>query len=109
MIRNLNDIIPVVTSHGVGEKRVLLSSEEAGCPLTQIAVTELKAGEISKAHVHADMQEGFYVLEGTLEVTLDGASRECHKDDFIFVEHLTSHELRAVTDTKLLTIGCVIS
>lgn len=68
MIRHLADIAPITTSHGVGQKRVLLSSNESGCSLTQIAVTELKAGEIAAAHVHPDMQEGFYVLDGELKV-----------------------------------------
>ena len=72
MIRHLADITPVTTSHGVGQKRVLLSSSESGCSLTQIAVTELKADETAVAHVHPDMQEGFYVLDGDLEVDLDG-------------------------------------
>lgn len=46
-------------------KRVLLAAEESGCAITQIAVTELKAGEVAETHVHEDMMEGFYVLIGT--------------------------------------------
>ena len=86
MIRHLADITPVTTSHGVGQKRVLLSSSESGCSLTQIAVTELKAGEIATAHVHPDMQEGFYVLDGELEVYLDGKKTICSRDTFVYVE-----------------------
>ena len=63
MIRSLNDIEPINTSHGAGKKRVLLASNESGCSLTQIAVTDLAAGEVATAHVHPDMQEGFYVLD----------------------------------------------
>ena len=77
MIRNLNDISPVLTSHGVGQKRVLLSSSEAGCSLTQIAVTTLKEGEIATTHIHPDMQEAFYVMEGEVEVVLDGKHTLC--------------------------------
>ncbi len=133
MIRHLTDIQPTSTSHGVGEKRVLLSSNESGCSLTQIAVTELMAGEVATAHVHPDMQEGFYVLEGQLEVTLGSSleSVESKKstslspsspslspsspssstigpDTFVYVDHCTSHELKALTDVKVMTIGCVI-
>jgi len=108
MIRRLTDIIPVTTSHGVGQKRVLLSSNESGCSLTQIAVTELKAGEIAAAHVHPDMQEGFYVLDGELDVELDGKKTTCCKDTFVYVEKCTSHEMHALTDCRIMTIGCVI-
>jgi mannose-6-phosphate isomerase len=108
VIRHLADITPVTTSHGVGQKRVLLSSNESGCSLTQIAVTELKAGEIAAAHVHPDMQEGFYVLDGELEVYLDGKKTICSRDTFVYVEKCTSHEMRALTNSRIMTIGCVI-
>lgn len=108
MIRHLADITPVTTSHGVGQKRVLLSSNESGCSLTQIAVTELKTGEIAAAHVHPDMQEGFYVLDGELEVYLDGKKTICSRDTFVYVEKCTSHEMLALTNSRIMTIGCVI-
>ena len=108
MIRNLNDISPVLTSHGVGQKRVLLSSSEAGCSLTQIAVTTLREGEIAVAHIHPDMQEAFYVMEGEVEVVLDGKHTLCTKDTFVYVEKCTSHEMKAITDCRIMTIGCVI-
>ena len=151
MIRTLNEITPVSTSHGVGQKRVLLAANESGCSLTQIAVTELKEGEIAVAHIHPDMQEGFYVLSGQLEVSLNENIKSngpfTHSqilekkngsftnslilekkngsftnsqilegkektivgpDTFVFVEHCTSHEMRAITDCRIMTIGCVI-
>lgn len=47
MRRSLNDISPVPSSHKVGMKRVLLAAEESGCAITQIAITDLKAGEVA--------------------------------------------------------------
>lgn len=108
MKRSLNDILPIITSHGVGQKRVLLSAEESGCALTQIAVTDLKAGDIAGVHTHPDMQEAFFVLDGELEVTLDGQTTHFKKEDFLYVESGTSHELHAVTDVRVMSIGCVI-
>jgi mannose-6-phosphate isomerase len=108
MKRSLNEIKAVSTSHDVGLKRVLLAANESGCSLTQIAVTDLKVGEVAQAHIHPDMQEGFYVLEGDLDVKLDDEVLHCSKDDFVYVKSLTSHELRAVTDVRIMTIGCVI-
>jgi len=108
MIRSLNDIPSVATSHGAGRKRVLLASNESGCSLTQIAVTDLKAGEVASAHVHPDMQEGFYVMSGELEVNLDGEINHCRPNDFVYVDKCTSHEMKAITDVRIMTIGCVI-
>lgn len=54
------------------------------------------------------MQEGFYVLSGNLDVKLDDEVQHCTKDDFVYVRSCTSHELRAITDVRIMTIGCVI-
>ena len=106
MIRKLSEIIPVITSHGVGQKRVLLSKEESGCSITQIAITELKAGEFASAHIHPDMQEAFYVLDGEIEITLNGIPSRCTKESFVYVDKGISHELKALTNCKFMTIGC---
>lgn len=106
--RSLKDIPAISTSHDVGLKKVLLAAYESGCSLTQIAITDLKAGEVAQAHIHPDMQEGFYVLAGDLDVKLDDEVLHCTKDDFVYVKSLTSHELKAVTDVRIMTIGCVI-
>ena len=41
MKKSLRDIQAVLTSHAVGEKRVLLDRDESGCDITQIAITDL--------------------------------------------------------------------
>ena len=108
MIKSLSQIIPIITSHAVGKKRVLLSRLESDCNLTQIAVTDLRAGDVALAHIHPDMQEGFYVLDGDLDVLLNDTIHHCHKDDFVYVESGTAHELHAITNVRVMTIGCEI-
>lgn len=108
MIRQIEDTNVTTTSHQVGQKRVLLGAAESGCSLTQIAITELNAGEIDILHIHPDMQEGYYLLEGELEITIDGESSICTPECFIYVTAGSPHELHAITDVKILTIGCVI-
>ena len=87
-------------------KRVLLAANESGCNITQIAITDLKAGEVAEAHIHEDMQEGFYVMSGCLDIMLYGEALHCAKDDFVWVKCGVSHKLRAVTDVRVMTIGC---
>lgn len=108
MKRSLNDIAAVPTSHNAGMKRVLLAAEESGCSLTQIAVTDLRADEVAKAHAHPDMCEGFYVLSGELDIVMDGVVEHCEAEDFVYVKSGVSHELRAVTDVRVMTIGCEV-
>jgi mannose-6-phosphate isomerase-like protein (cupin superfamily) len=106
MKRSVKDIEPIPTSHNAGMKRVLLAANESENPITQIAITDLCAGEIAEAHVHEDMQEGFYVLSGELDIVLDGQIEHCKAEDFVWVKCGTSHELRAITDVRVMTIGC---
>ncbi len=108
MKRSLNGIAAVPTSHKAGMKRMLLAAEESGCGLTHIAVTVLRAGEIAEVHVHLDMFEGFYVLSGELDVVVDGAVEHCKAEDFVYVKSGVSHELKAVTDVRVMTIGCEV-
>lgn len=108
MKRSLQEIHPVPSSHKVGMKRVLLAAEESGCAITQIAVTDLKAGEVAEAHVHEDMMEGFYLMSGVLDMVLDGEVEHCTEGDFMWVESGTSHELRVITNVRMMTIGCAL-
>jgi mannose-6-phosphate isomerase-like protein (cupin superfamily) len=108
MKRSIKDISPILTSHNAGMKRVLLAAHESECPITQIAISNLKAGEVAEAHLHKDMQEGFYVISGKLDIVLDGAVKHCQAEDFIYVTCGTTHELIAVTDVRVMTIGCEV-
>ena len=108
MKRSVIDITPAGTSYEMGLKRVLLSANESGCSITQVAVIELKAGEHSAKHIHPDLQDLFFILEGEIDITIDGEVHHCGKEDFVFVEHLSSYELHAITDVRMLAMGCVI-
>ena len=72
MQRSLHEIQPAATSYEMGLKRVLLSANESGCSITQVAVIELKAGEHSAKHIHPDLQDLFFILEGEIHITIDG-------------------------------------
>ena len=87
---------------------MLLSVEESGCAIAQIAVTDLKAGEVAKVHVHEDVQEEFCEMCGDLDITLDDETLHCKAEDFVWVERDTRHEHRAITDVRMMTIGCAI-
>ncbi len=108
MKRSAIDITPLATSYEMGMKRVLLSANESGCSITQVAILELQAGDRSAKHIHPDLQDIFYILDGEIEITIGKEVNRCKKDDFVFVEHLKSYELHAITDVRMLAMGCVI-
>ena len=108
MKKKIIDIIPISTTHGVGEKRVLLNSQETSTPLTQIAVTRLKAGEMAKEHLHPTMEEFFLFQKGDAIMTVGEEQITCSSGDFISIPANTLHALKAITDIEIITIGCVI-
>lgn len=107
-IKHLPEIVCVTTSHGYGEKRVLIGKDETATDITQIAVTYLKAGECVSEHKHGTMEEMFLVLDGSVELNSYGEKTVCVKEDFIHIEAGTPHGLRALEDTRLMTVGCAV-
>ena len=108
MKKKIIDIIPISTTHNVGEKRVLLNSQETSTPLTQIAVTRLKAGEMAKEHLHPTMEEFFLFQKGDAIMTVGKEQITCSSGDFISIPANTLHSLKTITDIEIITIGCVI-
>ena len=79
MIKKSIESLPwVKSSHGCGQKRVLLSDNETATNLTQVAIISLKAGEEGKEHMHWKIEEGFYVLKGELILQADGTNHILH-------------------------------
>ena len=106
MKKKIIDIIPISTTHGVGEKRVLLNSQETSTP--QIAVTRLKAGEMAKEHLHPTMEEFFLFQKGDAIMTVGEEQITCSSGDFISIPANTLHALKAITDIEIITIGCAV-
>ena len=108
MKKKIIDIIPISTTHDIGEKWILLNNQETSTPLTQIAVTRLKAGEMAKAHLHPTMEEFFLFQKGDAIMTVGKKQIMCSCGDFISIPASTLHSLKATTDIEIITIGCVI-
>ena len=105
IIRHLSDIAPVSTMHGNGAKRVLVSNNETETLITQVAITELKAGENVEPHFHPTMEEHFIFLEGECETTINGDIVMCSAGTFLKIPANTEHSLHPSTDIRMITIG----
>ncbi len=106
--RSLSQTDIISTSHGTGEKRVLLAGAETETGITQIAVTKLHADEQVETHTHPTMEEFFFLHSGTVEIVIGSERIVCNAEDFIKIPAQTPHSLHAITDVELMTIGCVI-
>lgn len=103
--KTISDIAPILTGHGVGEKRVLLTKKDHFSPITQIAHTRLVEGTSVGAHTHATMDEHFIFLLGKCRVITDGKELLCEGGQYLFIPAGVNHEINVLTDTELITIG----
>lgn len=106
--KNIKQLPIITTTHGVGQKRVLLNSQETSTPLTQIAITRLKAREAAEEHLHPTMEEFFLFQKGDAIMAVGKEQITCSSGDFISIPTNTLHSLKAITDIEIITIGCAI-
>lgn len=107
-IKNIPEINEVKTSHGAGIKKVLCSNDEASSNITQIATSRLKAEEQVEMHVHETMEEHFIVEDGTIEFVIDDKLMTVTGGTYVMIHAGTKHGIKAVTDCKMITIGCAV-
>lgn len=103
--RDIDNIESILTSHKIGEKKVLLSNSETASNVTQIAITNLFAGDRVERHVHLTMDEHYFVLSGEGIMTIDD---ECYKLDtgkFILVPAGCYHDLSVLSDLNILNFS----
>ena len=103
--RNLKDITPILTSHGIGVKQVLLASGETSSAVTQIAKSSLKKGDKVEEHIHPTMDEHYLCLSGEGLLWVDHQRIAFTKDTYVLVKAGSSHFLEATSDVTFLTMG----
>lgn len=105
-IKNISDIPFVNSGHGTGVKQVLLSKEDTDTNITQVAVVTMKQGDSGDTHVHWGIEESFFVISGELNLISGEQIHLMKEGDFVRLQMGTKHNLEAITDVKLLSIGC---
>lgn len=73
-------------------KEVLISSGKVP-HLTQFAISSLTAGQEVEAHVHYDMYEVFFVVNGTGLLRVDGINHQVFAGVVFVIEPGESHEI----------------
>ena len=108
IVRNLNEIPYIPTSHNIGEKQVLLSKDETESPVTQIAKHILQGGSYVEEHAHPTMDEHFIFLDGDGEININGLSIKCTSGLFVLVPATASHSVKAYTNLIFITFSVAI-
>lgn len=108
IIKNIEQIEAIKTSHQIGLKKVFLSDKETISDITQIAFCKLSAKETVESHIHISMDEHYIFTSGNGIMYVDHSFYECKSGMFILVPAGSSHYLEALTDLEFYTIGVAI-
>jgi quercetin dioxygenase-like cupin family protein len=88
---------------GIAEMRLLLSGEQCNRAL---AAGEFRGapGAWTVPHTHRDLDEFFYVVEGTFRFTCNDDEMDASAGSFLMVPRRTPHVFSAVTDGRVLVL-----
>ena len=87
---------PVVVQPGQGHRvgNVEFLARTADTPRFTFGIIEIVAGRELEAHVHADEDDAFYILEGELTFVLDGEDVAAPAGTFVLVPPGVEHGFR---------------
>lgn len=63
-------------------------------PRMNFAVVQFQPGQDFKAHYHNIMEENFFILEGEIDIVVDGKVNHLHSGDLIHIEPGEIHYCR---------------
>ena len=102
IFKNLSEIPPIPTSHGIGLKQVLIKKELCMSGLEQAAYGFLKAGDKVEEHIHPTMEEFYYFVSGKTKFHIDGDILHCRKGTFVMVPAGLSHFIEVITNAQFI-------
>ncbi len=73
-------------------------------PRMNFALVQFQPGQDFKAHFHNVMEENFYILEGTIDIVVDGVVHTLSEGDFI---HIEPHEVHYCRNAYSKTVKMV--
>ena len=92
--QSLNDITPIVTAHGKGEKFVFLTQQDTPTAITQFAYGKLMPGEDVEQHLHPTMEECFYFISGEGKYVINNEMHDITPGTFCRIPANTLHALQ---------------
>jgi quercetin dioxygenase-like cupin family protein len=83
-----------------GRQNIKLKSEDTGGSLAVI-YSVVPAGSGIPVHIHSKEDETFEIIEGELEITLNGDVHILGKGDMVFMPRNISHGFKALKETSI--------
>ena len=74
-------------------------------PRSNFAIVRFNPGEDFPAHYHEVMEENFYILEGKIDIYVDGNKHTLSKGQFIHVEPLEVHYVRNAYEEPIVMVS----
>ena len=108
IVRQLEDLSGVATSHGVGRKCILAGAGECGSGVTQAAFGVLAPGEEVGEHIHPTMEEFYFFLDGEAEMHAGGRVFVCRGHTFVKIPPGMPHGMRLKSITRFLYWGVAV-
>ena len=75
--------------------------EETGARNLAIWHGEVGPDGVAEMHVHKEMEQAFYILDGEARFGIDGEEHRGGKGNLVFVPQNTPHQIASVGDTAL--------
>ncbi len=79
--------------HSRTTNRRLLGPGPSGSDRMEVVLGELEYGGHADPHVHQDVEQAFFILQGKAEVEIDGEKAVVGPEDFIFLPPGTVHRV----------------
>lgn len=83
---------------------IVKASPELGSHNNITVVQKIKPGKGTGLHYHSDVDEIFYVIEGTGTAVLGNKSYDIEAGDFIFIPKNLDHKIRKYDSTGILKV-----
>ena len=107
-MKRIDEVAWESSSHANVNKKVLFRQEFYKSNITQVAYTELLAGEEIGVHCHPSMEEIFLLTNGICEFVINDKSFRAESESVLRIPANTNHSLKAITNCKLYYIGVLI-
>jgi len=96
------------TRHDLVSKKVFYTGDFFESNITQIAYSELQAGQIIDPHSHNSMDEVFFLINGICEFIIDDKCYTARAQSVISIPAKHIHSLRAISLCKFYYFGVEI-
>ena len=94
---DIDEIIPISTSHAVGLKKILAQGSDQAVKLKQVAYGKLMPGQSVPGHVHPDMDEVYFFQNGIGTAKVNDIAYDLKPGTFVYIPAGSKHDISCST------------